>query len=435
MPGKPTQDWNDDGAFWNEAWTDMEQRLDGKSGRKKIAWWWALPVLLLLGGAAGALTYQAGSAEPATLPTTLITIDDPIAGDTRPEAGLPVPDAVLEEMAAIRSAETEGVIAKAENFRTELLTEIEPVHPEVPAAPGPLREHELITDYDGMRPVAEAGKKRSNTAIAGLGRELITQVHFRSPLPEQFFVFECKITPPPKVNYGVSVSGNLASGMDVPGYSAGIFATLRANKRISIPLSLRFRKDELTISDKESNDSSQDLASTPTPGGQLFDFNFSSNESFAGRRLDRLTVSGIELETGISVRVSRKFRMNILAGGEYLLGARGVTDLALQDGVLNASYTGIAAGENEFAALEDLLTLNNMGASFLNTSANRNLGSPRDSGLYRWQFRGSLSGEYAIGNRLSLTANYSSLLTPVFTGDLLRVRPSQFGLGLKYRLR
>lgn len=48
MPDKPTPTWTPDDAFWDEAWTDMEQRLDRERRRKPAGWWW-LPLVLLIG--------------------------------------------------------------------------------------------------------------------------------------------------------------------------------------------------------------------------------------------------------------------------------------------------------------------------------------------------------------------------------------------------
>ena len=45
------QEWTPDEAFWNEAWTDMERRLEaaGPRRRRGLFWWWLAPAILLGG--------------------------------------------------------------------------------------------------------------------------------------------------------------------------------------------------------------------------------------------------------------------------------------------------------------------------------------------------------------------------------------------------
>lgn len=55
MPDKTNADWIADEAFWNEAWTDMQGRLeeDADTKRRAAFWYWLLGALLLLALAGG----------------------------------------------------------------------------------------------------------------------------------------------------------------------------------------------------------------------------------------------------------------------------------------------------------------------------------------------------------------------------------------------
>lgn len=444
MQGRPTQDWNDDEAFWNEAWADMDQRLDGKDDRKKAAWWWLLPLLLLLGGI-GALLMADTATEEVPAPSVAakaspgLIVESINAAEHTPQQAQPVaetsPDDPEENETLLIGQPENEVVAPSAPKRNKVSVSATG-NLTIPAAPVVVtRSPEHPPEIEPLQQTNPVIEERPDGSVDLLAAKFITTVSRKNLLPEAALVLECQFTSPPSVNYGITAGGQLASGMNVPGYSAGVFATLRADKRISIPVTLRYRRDEFVIGTKNDNGSNADFTAAPTMDGSPFNIDFSASDDFAGRRLDRLSVSGLELETGISVKASSKLRLNLLAGGEYLLGARGVTDLVLQDGVLSARYTGISTSISEFSALGDLLAFNNGNISQVNTSTNRSLGSPAESGLHRWQLRGSLGAEYLLGNRLSVTANYSRMLTPVFTGEVLRIRPNQFGLGLKYRLR
>ena len=63
MPDSTPPDWTPDEAFWDEAWKDMNDRLDRRRRRKLLLW--ALPLALLLVVGAGTLVVTSSGAATA----------------------------------------------------------------------------------------------------------------------------------------------------------------------------------------------------------------------------------------------------------------------------------------------------------------------------------------------------------------------------------
>lgn len=449
MPDKNIQDWNDDAAFWDEAWADMEQRLDGKKTREGALLWtrWIVLLTLLLGGIITARAVSnfntpessvpvrteamtASKAPPAeeTLPPSEQTNDGSITSEGEEIADAKAADRSEAPQQSPMSRKKKGITVPTYN-QTDLPQPplVQESSPEMAEGPGPLgktsmdaaapeettqelpafEEAILITE----RPIVSPAVQPLPWSKITLSNELHLAESIiktgKQPLP---LIFEAGTT--------------IAQGRQTPGYYIGLATELSRTGRISVPLSLRYRRDRMRLGESSAG-GEQDNSTAGNPTAEQATNAITALEIASGNEATALTTSGIELTAGIQYKLSPKLHLGVGFGGEYLLTANGLIN-ASRDGDL-ISYTF----NNLESANADLLGV------FTNVSAsNRSFsGVSGNSGINRLRLRTEASLYFRILPRIDLSAGVTRVLSPTYSSDLLRVRPTQFKVGLYYRLR
>ena len=441
MPDKNKQEWSADAAFWDNAWADMDQRLGPEQPRRKalIWWYWMLPLLLLAG--VGGWAFWPGA-------------EDVLEQDTPVKSSSGMVDPVAKASAGARQAET----GKGKAHDAPAPTATLAVAPEYPAdnnsvsfsperkqtrasnpfsaSTAPFREKR--TGFSSPEPVAEPsvprpsktssvepdvpGKERAqrySAAVEPLPGRTYT-------LPENAYRKTARLaTGKQRVPLTVEAGWLTSSRLQSAGYYAGVGTEINSAGKVRFPVSLRYRRSDLLIT-SDSGRGNQDFAPALFDQGEsVYDFNsLSSRGEVAGISIDQLRVRGIELSAGASFALAGRLRAEVNVGGEYLTSVRGLTSLTVTEDDLNLVFAGADQ------ALTESYTLGAVGSDLAVQLSRGN----REN-INRVLLRGGTGLSYAITPTLSLRANVQQLLTPVYKEGPLRVQPTQFSAGVRYRIR
>ena len=108
--------WTDDAGFWDEAWQDMEQRLDATSADRRAVPWWRWGVLLAVALVSGIIyltSYQDNEARPPVQSELVAATDQADNQGTQREAAWAT-DAVSSKTGAVSSGAAS--VAKVDNW-------------------------------------------------------------------------------------------------------------------------------------------------------------------------------------------------------------------------------------------------------------------------------------------------------------------------------
>ena len=436
MPDKPTQDWTDDAAFWDEAWMDMAARLDDKDRARGVAFWvrWlALPAVLLLGLLTFNLIGQEAEPNESRPPEAPVPAGAPAAVRDQNEGSTDSPATEVEQ-ADHRKTEQPKV---ARVFDGE-------IHHPPTALSRPRRGQLLSTGAAAVEPSADRTiDAQTQEVVSGPGTNLPTPVEVSADLArtKQQRLAPTELTLLPSVKYTVDVpdfalqpkaidlpsasrteigvEGDLtyASGGFSPGYRLGGYAKVGLGKRFYLPLSLVYERDRLRIATAIGTDlNSQDMA-----GGVPVSSDIRVTR-IDGRRVNELRLDGLSLGTGLGYRLTPRLSMAVRADGVYRLAALGVTDLNQRE---EYRLTGIGStfSGNEFNAAAPVAEQAiDFSESDLNT-------------INRWQWRAGATVGYRLSPALNLRIGADRLLSPIFTRESIRVRPWRLAVGFRYQLR
>lgn len=451
MPGKNTQDWTDDAAFWDEAWADMEQRLEEKPSRKGLFLWarWALLLTLLLGGlvAARVISNLDGPAPDAPVRSEAIVADQktttvvpeeelsPLAAEAASGAAVATPAAAPTPPQKAPSLSDIQQQTEEESHAVAYHTPEVPVSGKSQGTPeaiqtAPTSVAEIALDLTPAEISPQHTVPAVNTTPPSEPR-LIPQVIRPLPWSVEQLQLEDQPLAETTIKHSkkslpllIGAGATIAQGRQTPGYYAGIGVELSPKGRLSFPLGLRYRKDFLRLGENTGSRVENDFAA----GIPNADQNTTPVEALtlaSGSQATELTTSGIELTSGIHYRVSPKLSLGVNVGGEYLLTASGVIDATREGEMLSYTFN------NRETANFDV------NGSFTNISAfERSFsGVSSDSGINRFRLRTGLEVKYQVLPRFGVTAGATRAMTSTYRNDLLRIRPTQFHLGVQYRLR
>jgi opacity protein-like surface antigen len=448
MQGKSTQDWTDDADFWDEAWGDMQHRLDDKPARKGIALWlpWLVPLVLLLIGIVSVQLLktdveQVQPAQPAAQAEITPVIAASVINNTQEEN--PAIDQASKTVVADATVEDSASGNKDNAFST----------PSAPAAAAPtsptkqantlVSNNEQVQISNGVQLQAltqlEAGSALSPTLsstpkLEAEGQPKRPELAPVNPLlatpltgiPNDLELPETKDIRHNKRHGAFAIEAGLtrSSGTFTPGYLAGLTYAPASKGRLNFALSARYRKDVLSVGTSFSGGGPNTDISTPTSAGGNTNFDQVLSD-ISQQDLDKLTLTGLELKAGAGYRLTSRLNLGIGIGGSYLLSARGITNLQ-QEGetytlFLSSRQSSLdALTNNEFTVLGNQL---------------RSGSISDNTGINRYQLRSYLDLSYRVTSRLDLTANVNLLMTPVYESGLTSVRKSQVGVGVRYRFR
>ncbi len=331
MPANYDNDWTADDQFWNEAWADMDQRLD-RDKRRGGPWPWLLALLLLLGGGiTGWYMNGAGTqvpASPENTPSVTATDTAVYAGAERPsrwrtptsdemlaDAKITAPSANSPLAAGVPATPAAPIpprSATTPRWRTptsdEILSDTEnPVPPvNFPITAIPRSNYAPTTPTPATAPLPTIDYQLLTTPLPFPSPEISHQPQFSHPVT----------TPAPEPAYTFSTYATFSASTPRPG--AGIALTRRQplGKRWSVPIALgisrEFTAPPNLLRDTEEEFTQPDLA---------LDL-FANATSGAVLGLTDLRADWLRLETGLDRRIGKRFSAGLRVSADYLLGAR-----------------------------------------------------------------------------------------------------------------
>jgi hypothetical protein len=170
---------------------------------------------------------------------------------------------------------------------------------------------------------------------------------------------------------------------------------------------------------------SEDQAMVEMPSVDLAENPIEALRVVSGTQATALTTTGLELVSGVRYQISRKLGFGLTLGGEYLLSADGLIDAAREGDLISYTFNNRDAADLGLSG-----AFNNVSASNLSFS-----GVSGSSGINRFRLRGGFQFGYQAVPRFTVTVGVSRVITPIYRSELLGVRPTQFQVGLSYRLR
>ena len=411
MPDKNT-DWTPDEAFWDDAWADMEKRLDRR--RRRPLWLW-LPLLLLLLAGGGAL----------------VQWSFPEAGEGATQvAHSPAPHVETPSVARAELA-TEGRGGEALLSPTA----------SPPAASGPA---ESATGTGATSPAAPprpdpAPASAPTAAAAPALRDLLTASPPVAtlpilPLPTAFTLPIAVVAPTnaPVARTKVGFRPVVGVGLTTypVGYRPGAYASagilLQRGGRWFVPLTMRVDRGVRELTPRTAEDL---YARTQSNGGAAYLMDLRRNAGAVGEIAETVPVvtHTLALRTGVGRRYGR---FSFALGGDvsYLLGGRGPQfDYSPADRLLSISDARFR--DNGFDG--------GPGRSIDYATPNLNVGyadgqfSPNTS-LNRWQLNAWANADYRLRSQLSITLGLTRHLTPLYQDSQLEVAATRVELGMRY---
>ncbi|MBC6994660.1 hypothetical protein QWY85_07685 [Neolewinella lacunae] len=452
MPGKQQEDWTDDAAFWDEAWRDMQQRLDAPAQRRAAAWWYRpalLAVLFLVVASLVLLAYRAGREHAPATPTPP---QPAVAATTKSVATPPATPAPLESPETTTPSPT-LVPEKQSTPARNAPPEARPISPNSRVALGGPASSSPGTPSTAPRAVEGAALENTlppPTWPTATGSPLPEQRATERVLPTavsllpslaQLLPFEVapatsrkavEFRPTRRPGSFAFEWGAIATpSLQKPGFTAGLAYRLPARGRLEFPLQLRYRQEKVQIVSANVNGLTGNLENLGT-GAPMF--NAQSVESLfldlQRARLDALRTRGLELVVGADYRLNSRWTFGVAGGLEYLLQAQGpiiFTDTLSNQAVFRS------------AGFEDLLVVDFAAADQSPVSGgtpvfNAGRNASAVGSINRLVPRAYLRAGYQVAPRLGLYASGSYLLGTVYQDGLGSLRREQVKLGLRWRI-
>ena len=395
MPDSIPPDWTPDEAFWDEAWKDMNDRLDRRRRRKRL--FWALPLALLLAVGAGTLVVTSPGAATAA---------ETVPEQRAAEATIP------RQPPALGQADRPAGGNKASELQT-------PVGP----TPGSGVLAKSVTNTAATTAIPEPRRSSPGEFSPAAPPAMAAAVALVDVLPPQPLTL-IELTLPPlrpramspvrdRRRLFVEVGGSSYLPLPQAGGFAALGYALRAG-RWQVPLMLRYDVGRRTVHDELRE-------GAPTP---VLDYTLGNN--FSPVQVpppitfdNRLQLHQLELRTGLARALGGGQRLRVSGGGgvAYLLGGQG-PDRAATLPTTGARYT---QGYNPLAYRYSPDPLVPAVAE-----ANR-----ADLSVDRLDFTLWAGLGYAFAPRWQFRAGVTHYLTPLYRSETLSVDRTRVDVGLR----
>jgi hypothetical protein len=458
MQANKDQDWADDAAFWDDAWADMNSRLDKKPERRKgiLAWWpfylCAGAALVLVAVGARTISGQGEIEASPPLPSVEVPASSPIAASEDSKLIAEIPSlAGTNEGKPVLSVSAKNIPQQSDQPRTTVAS-TQPAATPPPVANTQRTVAPLTTELTASHgatspnisspatPSANDGSEEKAMAVVkafipretscgnifpGITIDLLKQTFITEGIPpleiDQLFVDELNSVPnvplqrhkyPNPLTLEAGLTSDFTFGYR--GGYAGIGYRVTGGKKLSFPLSLRYRLDQLEIKDSPLEDPDENglgTGSAPTEGT-------------ADLLLIPQSISATALELGAGVAWDATPRLRLSTG---LSASYQVLALVNFEGQGNRGIFNQA----DFAVSEDYSVRLNRGEALLSTLTID--GASPD--FTPWNFRANFGATYDITPRLGVNLKATRLLTQPDRADILGLRTGRMEIGLSYRLR
>lgn len=467
------QDWTADEAFWNEAWTDMEQRLDEAAParrRKAILWWWIGPALLLAGGAVWLLlAYGQAELNAFPLPSNANYADELVARQTSPQQL----DETESSPAAMGDVPVENgqVVNPAIVFEAPVINTVVATVDQVSSSENQAgllsEEHQVVVPVDELSTEVDNGNVAASLTIeqrveAGVAKAALAEV-----LPLAFITYNAiyhsalelnqpsirpsvlahgelddRILPRQSSKYSLLLESGLSQGSISPGF--GYFGGLQLNRhlgnnggRITASLGFYGQKENLRFSSDgvDFDDAFQDEAEFPQVVNGQDTVVVSSvaelNQPLSDQGVDFVTTYSLRLGLGYEHQLSKRWSLSGELGLNYLLGGRGPQLLQSVGAALGEEDSrGLISGNGLYNFSFDLVNQDDLFALSSNQSANNGT----IVRVNRLRLDMQLGAAYHINNRWAVAGGVRGMLTPLFKTDVLNTDFLRGELGVRMRI-
>ena len=427
MPDNQTHDWTADEDFWDDAWADMNARLD-QTDRRPARWPWLLLAAVLTGGLFLVSHYATSGA--TTPPTAAVVADatpnaaagsaggdlipvPPTAAAATPPAG-PAADRIKSRTARLpRASARRSTTPSAPTFVDSTASVYSVVEsadatvappPTVPSGPA---------DRPILTPDVTDGTRRS--AIAPLPLRDPQRLVRRPTLP----LFPAPHTPVTRrTEWNLTAAALAQPGVPSPGYALGVGLARPLSDRFALTAGVAYQRADYRLSltpaaaeDGGAAEDSTSLAAVVDRAG--------ASEDLLVRN------STLQLALGASYRIGRRWQVAAGVNYGYLFGAR----LRLP----RSLGSDFAADPNGFNALD--LANSATSTDQLFSSSGRFFGSGVNTSYRRGLIGARVGLSYRLTDRLAVDAAYQTVLQQPDRAQITRITPGQLSIGLRWRLR
>jgi hypothetical protein len=404
MPDK-TPDWKADEAFWDNAWQDMERRLDGRRSRP----WWLLIPLLLLAIWAGTQV-QSSSEKPSNEPQS------PVPSSVPPPTTTPADTTNLADKIAKSTVSSQG-------DPPAQLVRLPPIQT---AASASFRPTDSVASSPRLHPAS------APQILPTPGVSMLSRLPLLTP---DFPLLSLRIRELPKVE-AADTTTFISLPEWQPNVLAGTGAQIHASDRPPgayleagavvmrgkwfIPLLLRYDygRRSVELVPEEAAQLEADLS------GAFQNQSFSRYSADESEYTGTLRLHTLALTAGLGRQIGKRFAVSSGAGIGYLLSGEvpGLRSVPL-------------AGGNSAAYQFDLRGLQSTNAATVTPGLSVGNPQPRplQTELRRWDLTGWGRLEYRFGSRWSVGVEASYHLRSIYRDDLLREGRSRVAIGLRRR--
>jgi hypothetical protein len=459
--------WTDDAAFWNEAWADMDKRLDQPPPSRKTAvvWWrrygWLLSLVLFVAAVAtpAAMAYLSQNenmeqpptapkapATPAPAPPEVIASNgsEPSSQETM------ITEQTSDKATATKGSSTAAAAAVSESPTSPVPANVTTSASEgIPAStsstddgamvlgeqptssPSPANIVPNVVKTLGQNgPTSALSLKGVPAALMFLTDQPIGSIEFGQNITvNQLDVIITK----PKLASRFYLDAGTSHGLkgNKTGYYAGLQYSLPISKRLSVPLGIRFRRDfhqfvELAESGTPARFLEVNNSTTSTaPDTILFEF--------TAANFKEVVTTGFESRIGLEYSATPRLRIGASLSVNYLQAATArVSPLSQRE--LADAQNNLLYADADFTLVNGL-RFSRLDASFSTPNTISTGSSSNFPSFNQWVAHAEVNVSYDLTPKLSLTLSGRRLLAQPDQSKVIGLQRGQLEIGARWRLK
>lgn len=442
--------WTDDAAFWDEAWADMHQRLEAedKSRRKSPIVWWQRPAWLLAGltlllavtaPAVVGYYFQEEISAPAVSPpeTPAKAAEAEVFAAEQPALSPSAANVAGGQTSTAKTTSNAPAVSAQKQRKSVTIAKTRPVQPLrqkenrptlVPTS-GTSDVQSWASAPDAVPPPETVVATEIIPSREDVMPTVLLPITALTALPNRAAspAFPQATLPKRKGSLSYGPEAGVTSGLlGAPaGYYAGVHASVPLGKRLSMPLSVRFRRDYLETTNYPSG--RQDLATnTPVTGSPTASDTIYL--AFNSSSLQNISISGVEGRLGLAYRLGARWQVSTSLAATRILTAKSS---------FTQNYLTETAGAGFDLAADFSFTENFEAYRISSAVTNNYVTTSGDAApvFNQWMLRAELGIAFRLKPGLQLVASGGQLLQQPDKNKILGVQRGRVEVGMKLRLR